>query len=80
MVCTDHGEATDVTLNIDRVHHRDVGQVGAAGKRIVEHERVTRRRIERPHRSNGLRHRPQMYWNVRGLRDHLALHIKERRR
>jgi hypothetical protein len=78
-------ERPAIAAQVHRGYQRDVGQVRAAGVRIVENDDVTvghRRRVDR--RSDGERRRPEVHRNVRRVRHHSAgssktAHEKSRR-
>ncbi len=59
---------------------RDVGQVRAAGVRVVEDEDVVGRRVAAHHGGDGVGHRAEVDGDVLGLRDHPAALVEERRR
>src|SRR5664280_1692324 len=63
-----------------RADQRDIGEVRAAGVRVVEDPHVARPRVAGHHRRDRLRHRTEMDGDVFGLRDHPARAVEERRR
>ena len=61
-------------------HERDVGQVRAAGVRVVEDPHVVTRGLVPHHRGHGVWHRAEVHRNVLGLRDHPSMRVEESRR
>ena len=57
-----------------------VGEVRAAGVRVVEHEHVAGRGVVAHHRGDRVRHRPQVDGDVLGLGDHPATLVEDRGR
>ena len=64
---------------VDGAHERDVGQVVAAGERVVEGEHVTGARIAGSHPAHRLRHGAEMHRDVLGLRDQAPVGVEQRR-
>ena len=62
----------------DRRYDGDVGQVGAAGERVVEDPRDPWGVILAEHRGHGGRHRAEVHRDVLGLHDHLAGRVEQR--
>ena len=56
----------------------DVGQVGAAGERVVEDPRDARRVLLVEDRGDGRGHRAEVHGDVLGLHDHLAVGVEQR--
>ncbi len=59
---------------------RDVGQVGAAGERVVEDPRDARGVFGFEHRRHRRRHRAEMHRDVLGLHHHLPVGVEQRGR
>jgi hypothetical protein len=72
--------ARDGEAEVGAGDERDVGEVRAAGERIVEHEDVGSRRLVLHHRGHGIGHRPEVNRDVLSLRDHSTALVEEARR
>ncbi len=55
----------------------DVGEVRAAGVRVVDREDLARRRVAGHHRGDRLGHRAEVHGDVLGLRDHPARIVED---
>src|SRR5213079_1545535 len=69
-------------IHLDGPDECDVGEVRAAGIRVVEDEHVSRARggDERAHRRDRFVHGTEMHRNVGGLSDHFTGGVEQRRR
>src|SRR5262249_16301561 len=71
------GVRNDLAVDVDRGDERDVGQVRAAGKGIVEDEDVAGRGHALDDSSHRVAHRTEMHGNVLRLRDHAPVGVEQ---
>ena len=80
VMCADSGESAERSVDLHRLHQREIREMRPAVIRIVEQKHIAGLWIARAHRGDCLGHCAEVHGDVRGLRDHAARGVEQRGR